>query len=337
MVPGKPLKTLKNDELDAINGEFLMGRITENRAHMMVRELADRLKPKKPISWLPENEALAEAYLDAKIRPKRSNVAPKEADRRVLWAVKQLGAIPILTSKEEDLYKALSHLKPRSKVRAAGAINAIMRWKGLAKAIQVERAPGHEPQYLTYDELMSFSLAKKEWQLCVYAAFATGCRYAELFAISTFKLREEDSHAYINEQVKVLDKDAKPVEPYLAPTKNRKTGTTVVIAKLREFVRQWAEVSQETKLEMRKKGQPGKAFAEITRKALGRKLNFHKLRHSYARCMLTRNEEQWTNLEYATLTDLRFYLRDQQDTIERHYAPWVVSDAQMKANRRRFG
>ena len=329
LLPGKPITTLKHEELDAINSEYLAGRISFERALTQTKALADLLKPKTPISWLPENEALAEAYWKAKIRPKRRNRAPEEAKRRIFWGVRQLGATAIVSSSEDRLYEALSHLEPGIKKRAASVINAIMKWKGLNKYIHTEEVPKREFGYLTYDELMSFSLPRKEWQLCVLAAFATGCRYGELFALTPFSLREEDSHAYVSGQRK---------ESWnLTPTKNSKVGTTVVIAKLRWAVREWVELPDEVRQKMRRAGYPRKQLKLAASKALKKDLNFHNLRHSYARCMLTRNEEKWDHLHYATLSDLRDYMRDDQDTIDRHYRSWVISDAQMKANRKRFG
>lgn len=329
ILSGKPQTTLKHEELDAINGEFLAGRLTLERAHEQVKLLVKRLTPKKPVSWLPENGRLAQAYWEARIKPKRSNVAPWEAKRRIFWAVSQVGATPLLSSTEEDLYKAMSHLKPAAKKRCAAVLNALLRWKGLEKFIQVERVVRPEPRYLTLEEIESFSLPKLPWDLCARAAFGTGARYGELFAMNEMSLREEGSHILILHQMK---KDGG-----LHEIKNRKTGTSLIIKELREAVRAWCAVPVEVKQQMRSRGLPGDEFRLAAFKTLKRHLTFHNLRHSYARCMLTRNEGLWEDRDAATLEDLRKWMRDRMSTIEHYYTSWVVTSSQMRSDLRRFG
>lgn len=325
------LRTFRHPELTAVNQEVLQGRIDLDRAYVLVKAIADRYRaPKRQLGWNEENMRLAEAYWEARIKPKRKNVAPGEAKRRVFWGIAQLRATSILTATEEELYQALKHLKPSPKKKAASVINAVLRWRGLEKCVQVERVPRQEPAYLTLAELLSFSLPRREWQLCVLTAFATGCRYGELFTINQLSLREEGSHVYIRGQIKR--------DMGIHETKNRKVGSSYIVLELRAAVAAWAAVAPDVKLAMRAKGVPGEEFKEAAFKALRRDgLNFHKLRHSYARCMLTRNEGIWDDRDAATLEDLRQWMRDQLSTIEYHYASWVVTSSQMRSNVRRFG
>lgn len=327
----RPFRTVQNSELDAINTEFRAGRLSYEKAHQAAEELADRLTPARIDSWLPENEALADAYWRARIRPKRSNVAPEAAKHRIFWAVRQLGATSILKASVDALYDALSHLSPTQKKRCAFTLNAMMRWKGMDKVLYTERVPESAPEYLTYDEITSISLPRKEWNLCMLTAFATGCRYGELFTIGPLSFREDGTHVLINGQIK---KDLK-----FHATKNQKSGEVYIIPELREAVHEWAQVPQDVKMQMRAKGQPGKQFKLLCAKVAKKDMTFHNLRHSYARFMSTQNEGKWLSpdREGATLEDLRVSLRDSMATVERYYKNWQLSSSMMRSNRRRFG
>jgi integrase len=318
--PKGPGRTVRHEELDAINREYREGRLSLPRAHELVRILAKRLEPKPVASWLPENEAIATAFWRERIAPKKKNVAPQEARRRVFWATRQLGATPLLTSDADTLYAALSHLTAEQKRRAASVLNSILRWRGLEKTINTERVTKDEPAYLTLEEILSFSLPHREWQLCVLAAFATGARYGELFTIVPTSFRESGTHVFIGRQIKRGGE--------VAETKNRKSGTVFIIPELRDAVREWAALPPAVRLEMRRRGIPGGAFKLAAWKALQRSVTFHNLRHSYAKLMLSRG---------ATLEDLRKWLRDRMSTVELYYLNWVETSAEMQSSVRRFG
>jgi integrase len=319
--PKGPGRTVRHEELDAINREYRDGRLSLPRAHELVKLLASRLAPKPAApSWLPENELLAEAFWQERIAPKRENVAPAEAKRRIFWATRQLGATPLLTSTPDALYAALSHLSPSQRRRCASALNSILRWRGLEKTISTERVIREEPAYLTLAEVQSFSLPRREWQLCVLAAFATGARYGELFTIVPTSFRENGTHVFIGRQVKR--------NGAVTDTKNRKSGTVYVVPELRDALKEWASLPQDVRKEMRRRGLPGEAFKRAAWKALQREVTFHNLRHSYAKLLLTRG---------ATLEDLRKWLRDRMSTVELYYLNWVETSAEMQSSVRRFG
>lgn len=354
IVSAKPYKTLTdNEELNAINTEYLEGRLTFERAHLQVMALAKKLRPivKKPISWLPENLALADAFWKAKIKPKRSNVAPKEAERRVKTAVKRLGAVSILTASEDDLYEAINNCtalkdyvdkdrtglkvsKSSDRKKCASVINSIMRWKGMNKFIQTDRVTRTEPEYLTLPELRKVIMAspdlKPEWRLCILAAFATGCRYGELFALTELSLQNKGTHVFIGGQIKR--------NGLWSEVKNRKVGTAYVVSELRDDLEKWVKLPKEVKLEIRRKELPGRFFKDATWKVVTKDLTFHNLRHSYARYMLTRNEGKAPEtIKAATLTKLRQWMRDQLSTIEKYYTPWVTTSDEMESEVQLYG
>lgn len=315
-------RTVAHPDLDLINKEWAAGLPLE-RARQRVEELRARLEKAeaKPVSWLPENMVVAEAYIAEEIVPK-GNRRPKAAIDRVRWGVKQLGRTDLLTATKSDFAAALGHLDLGAQRRAIPVINALLRFKGRAMNLRRPKRQRREIDYLTPEELAQVveTLPKKEWRLICFAAFATGARYGELFAITSRDLKEQGSHVWIGSQ-RLKDWSQ-------APTKNEKAGDAYVIPAYRQALREWVMVPVDVKKEMRRREEPGEWFKEACEKALSRPLTFHNLRHSYAHYMLEQR---------ATLEDLRQWMRDRLATIEDYYLSWVQSSSQMESNKRRFG
>jgi len=314
--------TLQSPELEAINQEYLAGRLDPDRAIILVRDLVRRLTPPPVHSWLPENKRMAEAYIQAVVVPRdRRRVSPRDARDRVYWAIRHLGATSLLTASPDELHAALGHLNARQRQRATYILNGILRWAALGKVIITERVPRKEPEYLSPLELSKVVGAMAPLHaLCVKAAFGCGGRYGELFALTEMSLREQGTHVAILGQMK---------RGWVWwETKNRKTGTAYVIPEMREALKEWIAVPVEDKQAMRRSGTPGEEFRRACVAALGRDLNFHKIRHSYANYMLRRG---------ANLDDLVAWMRDSRKTIETYYLSWVQTSDDMKSNVNRWG
>jgi integrase len=315
-------KTVPHPDLDLINKEWAAG-LPLDRARQRVDELRKRLEKAevKPVSWLPENMAVAEAYIAEEVIPK-GNRRPKAAIDRVRWGAKHLGRTDLLTATKADIAAALGHLDAGAQRRAIPVINALLRFKGRAMKLRRPKRQRREIDYLTPEELAQVVevLPKKEWRLICFAAFATGARYGELFAITSRDLKEQGSHVWLGSQ-RLKDWSQ-------SPTKNEKVGDAFVIAQYRQALREWILVPVGVKKEMRRKEEPGEWFKGACEKTLSRPLTFHNLRHSYAHYMLAQG---------AGLEDLKKWMRDRIATIEDYYLSWVQTSSEMQNNKRRFG
>lgn len=317
-------ETVRHADLDAINRELRHGLSIE-RGRMLVETLKERLEQEeakaKPVSWLPENIQIAEAFISDELGPKQ-NKRPKAARDRVLWAVKQMGAVPIISSTKTQIVAALAPLHTNARRRALAVINSILKYRGIALRVPLPRREKQEIDYMTLDELLRVieALAKPEWSTLAGAAFATGARYGELFAMEARDLRNNGAHIHIGWQ---RLKDWSKV-----PTKNDKEGTAFVIPEFRSHLANWLAIDADTKKEMRRKELPGEYFREACEKILGRSLTFHNLRHSYAHHMLNSG---------ADLIKLKKWMRDRMSTIEDYYLKWVQDDSELRTDVTRFG
>lgn len=316
-------RTVNHEELDAINASYQQGWLTLDRARLQVEELRDKLDQSKikPVSWLPENQIIAEQYWKERGLP-RSKRRPRAAYDRIIWAVKQLGSTSLVTASVSELKQALSHLDNNGQRRAIGPLNRLLKFKNLEKELIPPEELRLEPEYLSLEDFKKviLTIPRKEWRLCCQAAFATGARYGELFQMQKQHLRQGGGFIWIAQQ-RLKDWS-------LEKTKNGKRGNVHVIKELRGPLVEWIEVSEDTKKDMRQKGLPGEAFSHAVEKVLSRHLTFHNLRHSYVKHMAERG---------ATLEKLASWLRDSMAVVEKYYLSWVQSDAEMEDDLRRFG
>ena len=310
-------------ELAAINQEFREGRLSFARAEVAIRELRDRLAPVKvkTLSWLPENQAIALEYWE-KEGSRRRLKAPQAAKDRILLAVKRLGSQNLLgdpAAIEKHLRGYLANNQQRSAIQV---INSLRKFKRLPAMLIAPPATLPVPEYLTKEEIAACIKAcpRKEWALMVAAAYGTGCRKGELYAIGRDSLKDGGSHVLVEWQYK---------RGWVkASTKNNRKGVAFVLPWLRTPLKEWVLVPTEIKKAIQKADSVGRWFSSYCQKELRRDLSFHNLRHSYARYMLG---------EGARLEEIAAWLRDRMSTVERYYLAWEQTNAEMASNKRRFG
>lgn len=319
---GNGYETVHHPDIDIINTELKAGRLSAERARLALEEVRIRLEKAevKPVSWLTENMAIAQDFYEQEIVPK-GNRRPEAARDRIFWAVKQLGATKLLASTKAELVKALEHLDINSRRRALSVVNSLLKFKAVPVRCPLPKREKQEIDYLTLEELAAVLEVLKypEWKLLAKAAFGTGARYGELFATELRDLRNKGTHVWIGWQ-RLQDWTK-------VPTKNDKEGATWVVEECRTALVDWIKVDVEVKREMRRKELPGEYFADACEKAIGRRLTFHNLRHSYAHHMLHMG---------AGLPKLKNWMRDRMSTIEDYYLSWVQTDSELENDVRMF-
>lgn len=180
---GGGYRTVVHPELDLINTDYLAGRLTPDRARLQLERLKERLEKErvKPVSWLPENMQIAEAFIQEELAT-RPNKRPKAASDRILWGVKQLGKTSLTNSTKADLVSAFSHLDVGGKRRAYSIVNSLLRFRGSNIRLKLPRAVRPEPEYITFEDLLLVleAIPKREERIFCKASFGIGTRYGEM-------------------------------------------------------------------------------------------------------------------------------------------------------------
>jgi integrase len=312
-------KTVVSDELTLINEEYLAGKLSSEKAYQAVQQLRQKLTKPKAISYLPENKEIVREYFKT-VTENKGLKSPKAALDRLLWGIKKIGRLYLIEASEAEFLRAIEG-DNNEKRRAIAVINALLRFKNRNLVLQAPKSRKLKVDYLSLEEFIQVlsAIPKKEDKLYCQAAFGTGARYGEVFAMQSGNFRENGTHIWISEQ--------RYRNWSLAPTKNDKVGAAFIIREFRTAVKEWMLVPFEVKQKMRANGDPYEAFKKACITELKRDLTLHNLRHSYARYMLDRG---------AQLTDLVTWMRDRMSTIEYYYLDWVQTSEQMKENIRKY-
>jgi integrase len=152
------------------------------------------------------------------------------------------------------------------------SINALLRYLGRPERVQCPKAMRPPPRYVTHAELQKLlkALPSDECRLVVRVAFGTGARLGEIFALRRRALRNS-----VRVESQML------LDGSVAGTKNFKARTATVIPTEAKATWQWLEVDEATRKRLRQLDW-ARLVARAAEAALGRKLVFHDLRHSYA-------------------------------------------------------
>lgn len=273
---------VKSAEIDAINSKYQRGIIDFDSAHAKMKDLREKaykaIKPKR--SLCKANLDLLEDYYEKYYRYKDIK-AHRAAWNRLQRAVEAVGELSLLTADRFELQKAIAdHPDQR---RMAAALNQLLMFLGRADIkIMLNKKKRIEVKYLTVKEfkrvLLHLDAPDKElMKLLCTAAYATGARLGECFAMEEARLQHKGKSVFIGNQLRM---DGEPDE-----TKTGKPRVAMILKEFREQVREWAELDTDEKLEARKWGH-AKIFKEACQKAfpknLQKHLTFRDIRHCYA-------------------------------------------------------
>jgi integrase len=313
--------TTRPPELEGVNAAYLSGRLTEEQAHNRLKELIGAWsRPRHSTISKTRSEAFIEDFWMRS--PKGASKARKNPRSQTvarcgyLEVAKLLPRVDLQTATVKEVQEALANLPREKQRKVITRINTLWAWAGrpTQQKVPLPRKPKREVQALPLRDLKDFiKTLPSPLGLYAIAAFGTGARPGEVFAMTKDDLRHGGTHIWID---KTWDQTYQAVD-----TKNGKTGAAFVIKECREALVGWLEVPVEVKKRWWRKSAHAQPFIQATGH------DPYILRHSYARHMLSKG---------ASLTDLRMWMRSDMKTIEDYYLKWVQTSAEMDANLKRF-
>jgi integrase len=316
-------ESLESPELDIVNARLADGTFTQSEALAQARDIQRRMQAillgtKEKRITHSENMAILDRYW-AKEYAHRDTVDDGYSMRRsIIRALELVGDRSLVTIPQDELQALINKAGTSGKQRrAASRINQLLAFLGRDFRMKLKRRDGAEPRHLTADEVrrIMVHLPGDTERLAVRAAFATGCRLGELFAITPRSFRGHDAI----EVSKQLTEDGETRAP-----KTRRTRRVLIVSGFERDVAEWAAM---TKADDRMK-----RWAEIVRRACEKafptdrtkRCGFHDLRHSYAIHMLN------SGLSLSTVANL---LGNSVHVCQTYYTGFSLTDEGLEAAR----
>jgi integrase len=318
-VDGKTVnETVKHEALDVINAQFKAGVLQFEQARNLAKDLLDQINNKKAVNFGPHNEALLNEYWEQIVAHKHI-VDKRSAYNRLYRGVAAVGHYSLISASREELQREIDGKFKGNKQRTIIAtVNQLLRfWK---RDFRLQQAPEefNEVRYLTETELpklLSF-IEDPKLKLMHEVAFATGLRAGELFGLLPNDIRKKHE-LYIRTQI--------DVNGVRRRTKNRKERRVYILRGYYDQVVAWAQIPLEERLTFRKRS-IAKLTRVVSKKALGRELVFHDLRHSYVIHLIS--------IVGENLTRVAQYIGDSIQTAEKAYSGFVATPESIEATAR---
>lgn len=304
-------QTVKSETLNAINAQYLSGKLTFEQAKTHVKNIVDQINQKIAVQFNQENLDLVKRYWNEDYQY-RDLVDHRSAYNRLVRAVEAIGHYSLLSATPQEIQSEVDKLKGNKQRAVVSALKQILKFLG--REIKLRRAREQLPEvtYITETELPKLVAQIKipEIKLMHEVAFATGLRAGELFGLLPHHIKGD-----------VIDVSTQiDVQCTRREIKNRKPHKAYILPRFEEKVAEWASIPLEQRLAFRKR-----SLAKLTRlasrKALGREITFHALRHSYAIHLISKG---------ASLTIVSNLIGDSIKVTERYYAGHISTPEQIQ-------
>lgn len=315
------VEAVKHPTLEAINSNFLAGKISAAEAYKEIEFLVEELYRKagatifKPVSN-NENLGHLQRFWEAEYSH-REIVDPSSSFGLFRRAVESLGQVSLLSGSQSAIQSALDKkFDANVHGRMVGCIRTLLKFLGRHEVrLRKKRQARTQPRYLTEDELKRV-LAKIEsepFRVMCLMAFYSGCRKGELLALHRLSLKPDGS-LYIAEQIRENGEAAEP--------KSGSVGSTFLFENGRKLFPKWIELKRE--LTVSEKVKTAELFRAACKKVFPKDpdkwLKFHDLRHSYAIELLNMG---------ASIGDVAQNLRNDVRVCQRFYAGFTTSQTRM--------
>lgn len=306
---------VKDPRLASINALYKAGTIDAENALRQVEDLVKRLRDsERPdrTEYLDSNLDIfdrywKEEYEGRDILPTSRQTAKSSFKR----ALALLGQLDLATASEKDVQKRIFALPHKRRMHVVLALNALFKFVGrghhfeIGKNLRIERV-----RHLSLKEFQQV-LPKIHTlvRTMAAAAFATGCRVGELFALSHY--------SEITRQVTIFSQiDRKSAE------RRPKTGqrTAVIVKELEKELKAWLAMPMEDRLALRNVRLADylqRACKEVFPSRPDKHCHFYDLRHSYAIHFLSLG---------ASVSLVAQALGNSEDVCRRHYTGFIMSD-----------
>jgi integrase len=238
-------------------------------------------------------------------------IAPDTARHEFIRALRAIEPLSISSVDKTQINKKLKAGRSTNSFRKLGIrVNQLLTYLERGFTLDLPEVEYLPIRYLTeqdFDSLL-LQLPSKIHKLFATVLFATGVRTGEAFALHSRSVLPNGS-IFISRQ---LDR-----KRLLRQVKNKKEHNTIVIPKYLEAVKEWCEVPNKEDFRNTLNKEITKA-AKAAFKDKARRIRPHDLRHSYAVYMLGMG---------CTLTEISFFIGDDEITCRKYYLGYVMSDA----------
>jgi integrase len=316
--PGR--KAVEDARIDRVN-EDLMAGVSRDLLEARMRQIKADYDKTVVIPELNnlENSRAAEEYL-AHHFSERLTRRPHAYRWDILQAVRECGTLSLYTVSQKELQahinKKLLHTPLRHR-RTAARLNAILIYLKRGFALAMAEDPESEIAYIGLADFKEKILQVKEPHRClVGAAFATGARLGELFAMEKSK---STGLVYIGRQWSLPEwGDVKGRELTVehinkkALLKNKKKHYAFIIPELEHFVDEWLKIPEEKKEKMRLQEHISRLTYKQCKKVFN--LRFHDMRHSYAVHL---------GVKGFSTTEIGQFLGDDDKTVRKYYLKYI--------------
>lgn len=196
-------------------------------------------------------------------------------------AIEAVGPLSLYSTTREDLQKEVAKsTKGNKQRRIVERLNTLLKYIGRDIKLRKDKKHHQDVAYLNETDVLKMlkHIESEDVRLMAEAAFYTGCRTGELFAISSTTIRTNT----------ILVQSQIDREGNKRGTKNRLVRKAFIIAAGRTRVKQWAALDKSSFRNLK--------FADIINQACQRAfpedqskwIVFHDLRHSYAIYLLSK-------------------------------------------------
>ncbi len=314
--PDRHFSTLSEPRLDAINALLLSETIDRVEAEAQVKRLVSQIKlergERKPV-FNRGNYRVLDRFFKSQY-DSRDVIDPDSAYSDFRRAVEAVGDLPITSSSQDELQKALKPLKGNKHRRVVARLNSILKWLKREIRLRPAKPDADIVHFLDEHELAKIhNYMEPDLRVLAHVLFHTGARLGEAFAITPQSLRPDGS-IWIDSQI-----DKKGIR---RATKNRKPRKSYVLPGGDKWVDVWLKDCPEVK---RTRTALAQSFRRICFKVLKRDLTLHDLRHSYAIYLIGRG---------ISLSLVSQAIGDSILVCERYYSGFVISDEGIKTIKR---
>jgi integrase len=312
-------KSLKLEQLDAINKAFKSKQLAFVEAEEQCKDLIKKLykdqETKVAKIYNSDNLALLSKFWEEHFIH-RNQKSPKGSYGYFRRAIEALGTTSIYTATPKELAKAAASLgRGNPQRRIAWPLNRLLEYIDREQRIALDKRNFTEVKFLTEAEYerVRVEVPDESTQKVADAAFYTGARLGELFALKSSSFRQGASVLWISTQMR---EDG--TEDAL---KNNKPHLTFIVPEGAKRVRAWVEgVPTSEKLRLR-----NLRHAEIFREACIKVFpnspekwaSIHDLRHAYAINLLSKG---------ASVNLVAQCLGDSIQVVQDYYTGYILSD-----------
>lgn len=320
-------RTLKDTRIDAINLSLASGEhgtvYLRDRLKALVRELKGQTTPLKISPNFSENLRIFERFWKEEYEHRR-NVDIISAKNEFLRGLRALGNLSLMSASDKDIQKQLNKNYSGDKHRRlVSAIKTLAKYVNRTLKLTPDAREHKEVKYASEEELKQIlpHCHNEDFKLLCEAAFYSGCRIGELFALDSLSLRGRI--LAVNWQLTMTLKKTLP--------KRGKQRRAYVIPGGEKIVAAWCALSYERKIAIRKIDH-GRHFKKACQKAFPstatKHLRFHDIRHSYAIRLASQNVD---------ISRIARYLGNLVSVCEEYYIGYVANDADFIATDILFG